>query len=83
MAMIIKVEQKHIDAGERGSKCNCPIAISLKETLGIWSVWVSNKTVKIGDKRKRLPKEAREFISNYDFYDGSPVSPFEFELPLK
>lgn len=48
--MIIKVEQRHIDAGKRGNDCDCPIAIALKEQLNTDDVWVGATTFYVDDQ---------------------------------
>lgn len=78
--MIIKVEQRHIDAGFRHRCQECPIAMAIQEATGvkvsvypISGVYFGNKVI------IPIPWEAAKFIGDFDA--GLDVRPFEFDLP--
>lgn len=75
--MLIKVTQEHIDKGERGSSCNCPIAMAIGE-LTLSPVSVGGAVVCTRLVNYPLPVSARLFICEFD--NGGHVKPFEFEL---
>lgn len=77
--MKIQVKRTHIQRGRQGKTDSCPIALSIKESLGAKSVQVEADTVTIGKRTFDLPDEAVRFI---DFFDDckDSVEPFEFEL---
>lgn len=85
--MKIKVTQKHIDAGNRGSSSSCPVALAIKETcpeLTYVSVSLAAVDYQIPllcyDLRcyKSLPLVARDFIKSFDA--GNVVDSFEFDF---
>ena len=83
--MRIKVTQKNIDKGYRGSCDTCPLALALKEAIPTARL-VSVGTESIGFTREgqsrwkiiKLPPQARFFVDDFDA--GKPVKPFEFDL---
>lgn len=83
MAIKIKVEEKHIQDGKRGSPGYCPIALAI-EDAGYWYPVVDKNIAEFIDNEKGwaweidLPNEARSFIMKYDA--GIEVHPFEFEV---
>lgn len=85
--MKIKVEQKHINAGQR-FKCHlCPVALAIQHTTDTSQdeVSVGMTTIQWSDKSKGnyetpTPASARRFISQFD--QGKPVKPFSFELKI-
>jgi hypothetical protein len=87
--MIIKVTSDHIKRGDRRSPGCCPIALAVKEacrlpfvSVGINSVsWSYNEGVDVIHECIFEPDSSLvEFITRFDL--GSPVQPFEFDLPL-
>ena len=85
--MTIKVTQKHIDKGDPGESCTCPIALAIMESADISGILVDGDNVfNIDNWDERgvdacvLPDTAIKFISNFDRY--IPVNPFEFELEI-
>lgn len=81
--MIIKVEQRHIDNGERNIADGCPIYLAVLEQTGL-SCFVELTEIDSSETRIveiiELPKEAINFIVFFDI--GFPVEPFSFELPI-
>ena len=76
--MKITVTQQHIDAGVRGSATSDPVALALKDA-GWEKVYVNVFGIQLGkEKRYPLPEGMWKFM--YDFDNGNPVFPFEFEL---
>lgn len=78
--MKIKVEQRHIDAGEVSQCRRCPVALAIWEATGIevavypmtgiyFSDWVIVET----------PRDVADFISHFDYHEK--CEPFEFDLP--
>lgn len=76
--MKVKVEQRHIDRGERGDAFCCAVALAVAEATGYDDVWVDEYSMSVGDFYYRTPKSASDFIENFD--SGYAVAPFEFEL---
>ena len=80
----IKVTQKEINNGLCNSNTGCPIALAFRAS-GIEAVIYYNGFVYINKKGrlssiKRLPKEAQEFIYNFD--QKRSVKPFKFRVTL-
>ena len=73
----IKVEQRHIDAGTPGDKCNCPIGLALKDS-GMNDIEVYYESIWVDSRVVRTPRIARKFAIDFDL--SLPVEPFEFEL---
>ena len=75
----IAVAQAHIDAGERKSECDCPVALAVQDsfdehaTVDECSICVEGYAQVMAD----TPPDVMEFISDFD--DGKPVEPFVFE----
>lgn len=89
--MKIKVTQKHIDFGVRGSPYRCPVAWAISDTVNkdvdvlddkYLRVSVGGRMVGLKDKAGtrdfNVPEEARAFVLNFDF--GYRVFPFEFDI---
>lgn len=79
----IKVEQKHIDGGERSNPFDCPVARAIKEQLQLDEVKVVGAvSFFAGDSHYviELPEAAFLFLHKFDHED--PVTPFEFDLPI-
>ena len=83
--MKIKVTQKDIEEGYRGSCYDCPIAHAVKREVKP----TSHTGLNIGATRilhrngcswdtYTLPKKAQTFIKRFD--GGKPVKPFTFEI---
>lgn len=74
------VTQEDIDLGERHSCQECPIAISLRRTLNVTSLWrlsVKRSTARYiassGLLVASLPPTVQKFITAFD--EGKPVKP--------
>lgn len=77
----IRVTAEHIAAGRRFHRCECPIALAIKECTGEpWIVYHSRIDRIFGSLILALPDVARKFIADFD--GGRPVQPIEFTLPL-
>ena len=80
--MKVKVTQKHIESGEHGKPCFCPIALAIKD-LKYDKVEVYSYNARVAKKAGAdlklvpLPSEAQTFIMEFD--EGNPVQSFEFE----
>lgn len=87
--MRIRVEQRHIDAGAKGSSAlNCPIGLAVMDATRRRHVGVGFLSVNIYDGAHghiklsaKMPDEARRFV--VDFEHDRPVSPFEFDLAIE
>jgi hypothetical protein len=77
--MLIKVTEDHIRRGRRQSICKCPIALAIMEAVPTRLLIVGPNVVSIDIGEFLLPKEAQDFIGDFDF-EKKKVSPFEFEL---
>ena len=84
----IRVEQRHIDAGERRHSGLCPVALALREATG-FDLSVNPLQVSIYDDKGYLVLNsplnecpdglrAAEFIRKFD--NGESVRPFSFYL---
>lgn len=86
--MKFEVTQDHIDRGEPGDHCNCPIALAIKEQLPDRLVDVSYDYIMIGEKQYTIPLQCQRFISGFDgrmevgrSFDGPKyVKPFSFTI---
>jgi hypothetical protein len=76
--MLIKVTEDHIENGRRHETCRCPIALAIKEATGCSNVSVGQQSATIGVYTHILPKEAGDFVRDFDH--RKKVVPFEFEL---
>lgn len=76
---VIRVEQRHIDAGEPGRCRTCPIALALQEMLGTdlrTAVRVGTHTTTVSADTgvctvpvfALMPPKARNFIRDFDYY---------------
>jgi hypothetical protein len=78
--MKIKVEQRHINLGYRDDPCQCAIALAVKEALETDFAMVLS-TILVRGQEFEIPEAVKAFITAFD--NGNPVTPFEFDLPLK
>jgi hypothetical protein len=84
--MKIKVTQKDIDKGSKGSCYECPIAHAFKREVKNkirYAFAVNADSIDLVTKDYRryiyaLPKEAKKFIQRFD--NDQPVKPFTFEI---
>lgn len=76
--MIISVEQKHIKHGVNASCRECPIALAVKEQMGIESTLVRSDEIVTSFMVQKLPRSAQRFIAAFDKH--KPVKPFRFRL---
>lgn len=80
--MIIKVTQRHIDAGQKNKCVLCPLALALydttKEVWGVRDLTYGRRFHLYYDKQ--LPKEAVLFVNRFD--SGEKVEPCEFEMDV-
>ena len=74
----IKITKEHIRKGVRGSACECPIALALKETLITNNVHVDMDGMRVNHVSYALDKKDRKFIERFDA--GMPVRPYDFDL---
>ena len=86
MTTKIRVTQRHIDSGVSGGSTSCPVALAVREVLGVDAdVSVGSYTLGYRPKNRLdyrlldLPTRVTDFISRFD--KGLEVDPFEFELP--
>lgn len=77
--MNFKLTQKHIDNGEPSEPACCPVYHAVQERTE-QEVLVGDDYIRIGGKDILLPYEVQEFI--YEFDNGRPVEPIEFELEI-
>ena len=83
--MKIKVTQKDIEEGYRGSCHDCPVALAFKREvktafeigLSVGAERILHREVHEWDTYT-LPKRAQTFIKRFD--NGKPVEPFTFEI---
>jgi hypothetical protein len=82
--MKIKVTQKNIDEGLRGSCTKDPISLAMKDA-GFHIPWVSTSGISFHGRFGRenyeeyqTPEEVLSFMVKFD--NEIPVSPMEFEL---
>jgi hypothetical protein len=82
--VIINVTQSNIDNGTPKDLTSCPIAIALYNQTGDrWSVgtltyWQWNRS-----ERKKLPREAVQFVASFDSKGKGGVEPFSFEVDIE
>ncbi len=80
--MIIKVKKKHINQGYRYSAGHCPIALAIKEVIGVRKrVLVPGNSVLLAHGREyELPFKVRRAIDYFDLH--GEMKPFQFRLDL-
>lgn len=84
MKITVKVEQKHINNGTKGNCYSCPIARAISDIDGMEWVQVDHFDIKgtfngVGFCMT-TPQICKRFM--FDFDQGYPVTPFEFELEV-
>lgn len=77
-AIKITITADHIRRGERGSECNCPIALALKETLITNTVSVNATGIHINHYPYNLDEKDRKFMERFD--KGWSVKGYSFWL---
>jgi hypothetical protein len=83
--VIIKVEQKHIDAGECREARKCAVALALVEAIpdislcGVTSHDISVFNSGSGEQYFMCTPDLSRFINSFD--SGEKVEPIEFEFP--
>ena len=81
--MKVKVTERDIKNGQRGSDSHCPIALALrrqthkKVSVMYTNCYIKNKPVRPMD-RYHIPDIAADFIGKFDHCEE--VQPFEFEI---
>lgn len=92
--MIVKVTQEHIDKARKlipntAYVCTvCPVALALKDTFKVETVWASLSKLRIGRFPENIifevetPVNIVNWMTNFDTGDVN-VQPFEFELSLE
>jgi hypothetical protein len=82
MKVRVEVTKNHIQRGRKGNVNYCPIALALKEQLGLRQVRVGGIHITFGPQfgglSVRLPRQAAKFITAFD--EKEPVKPFSFTL---
>ena len=82
--MRIEVTQAHIDAGKRKRSTKCPVALAIKEALGVQYVMVED-LIHIGRgllHGHRTPDIVCAFICAFD-RNQSGLMPFSFDLEIE
>ena len=83
--MMIEVTQAHIDAGKRQRCTKCPVALAVKEALGV-------KLVKVGEGivigrpymvELRTPDRVASFVGAFDRNQPFGIEPFSFDLGIE
>jgi hypothetical protein len=83
----ITVTEEDIKTGEPCSATRCPVALAVRRSLKVKSVWTVSVATMIyvnlgpgGYYEAVRPPEVHEFASRFD--EGFPVEPFSFTLDL-
>lgn len=76
--LTITVEQHHIDSGETFNCRKCPIALAIREVLPEHHIAIGTRFADIDDEDYLLPKEAQQFVRDFD--DKLKVGPFTFTM---
>lgn len=77
-AIKISITRAHIRDGVRGSKCDCPIALALKDSLITTNVHVDGGGLWVNGLSFEVDKRDMRFMHRFD--DGQRVLPYSFEL---
>jgi hypothetical protein len=77
-AIKVNVTKDHIRKGIRGSACDCPLALALKETLITTNVSVDANSIRVNHVYFKTDKKDVRFIERFDA--GKPVRPYSLEL---
>jgi len=87
--MKFKVTEKHIRKGAWSSTSNCPVALCIREKLGLichYQIAVTCDYIMITKSDckdrfiKKLPKSVIDCLADFDA--GKEVKPFEFEIRI-
>jgi hypothetical protein len=85
--MEIRVEQCDIAYGCRKNCESCPVALAILRRTGLTRVAVRNNRAYLYSAQSRtgvgfqLTEEVKRFISIFDSWGSSSVSPFSFTIP--
>lgn len=74
----IKITKAHIRDGVPGDKCNCPIALAIKDTLLTENVVVGAHDMYINGRAYVVDKKDLAFMGRFD--TGKRVRPYSFTL---
>jgi hypothetical protein len=77
-AIKINVTREHIRKGIRGSPCDCPIALAIKEALITQAVSIGSWQWMINHVRFLAEDKDVRFMQRFD--EGKPVRPYSFFL---
>ena len=89
--MRVEVTRRNIDEGQPFDEHSCPIALAL-DRMDLNSVEVLGNAAYCWDSQRgvvmeaELPKEARDFIRDFDESDGEEarlLEPFSFDIEFK
>ena len=78
--MKIEVTAEDIKNGKKLNCFWCPIALAVSRSANTPDCWVDNTRVEIRGMIYQLPREAGQFIVDFD--KGARVEPFSFELEV-
>jgi hypothetical protein len=81
----IRVTLKHIKDGRRRCPWGCPVALAIKEALGIeyldaYRVYVDVHHITVDRRRFAMPPSVRKFVRRFDAWLVRTPKPFEFDL---
>jgi hypothetical protein len=82
----VRVEQEHIDRGERKQSSCCAVALAIKEQVpGVVDVEVDCVICFQTDDGESYSMTASEEVSKFidDFDNCQPVEPFQFKIDLE
>lgn len=79
--MLVSTTDSHIKRGIKGSCCDCPVALAMKES-GLMSPSVSSRFLYFDWNGKRHVADTPEHVATwiYAFDNYKDVEPFGFEL---
>lgn len=74
----IRITEAHIRDGVKGSECDCPIALALRDTLFTDAVRVNGEGIFVNNRKFNMDKEDLRFMERFD--NGQRVKPYSFRL---
>ena len=86
--LTISVTQDHIDHGERGSQCFCPIALAVPDSRGCRPLAVTARIIMLVERDEdgglvvneyALPAEAIRFVAAFDSWEEVHPTSFLIE----
>ena len=87
----IEVKMEHIVRGEAANQTRCPVALAIRESTGVGTVYVKTRRIYWANKKGcpryectgiNVPAKVSRFIRVFDDVCSLRAQPFKFSLPI-